>query len=118
MIDFDRYVLQAALATFGETVIYLNATQQPVSMQAVFDDRFRETTFRDGVEVVETRPVLGMRAANFPVGQLPAQGELFQVQGRYYVISSPVEPDGHGHVKIPLRFATDIEAQRLPVVTP
>jgi hypothetical protein len=44
---------------------------------------------------------------------MPAQGELFSVDGRLNAVSNPAEPDGHGHVKVPLRFASDAEAQRI-----
>jgi hypothetical protein len=44
---------------------------------------------------------------------MPAQGELFAVDSRLYAVSNPAEPDGHGHVKVPLRFASDQEAQRV-----
>jgi hypothetical protein len=111
MIDFDRYVLTPALATFGQTVLYFPGIGQAFSMLAVFDERYREVTFRDGLEVVETRPTLGFRVAVLPNGRLPMLGDVFSVQGRYYAVASPAEADGKGHCKVALRFATDAEQQ-------
>jgi len=39
---------------------------------------------------------------------------LFGVKGILYVVSAPPEADGHGHLKVALRLATDEEARRVP----
>jgi hypothetical protein len=111
VIDFDRYVLVPALTTFGQAVLYFPGVGQAVEFLAVFDERYREVTFRDGLEVVETRPVLGFRVASLPNGRLPVLSEVFRVAGRFYAVSSPAEADGQGHCKVALRFATDAEQQ-------
>lgn len=117
-MDFDRYVLAPVMAAFGESVTYYNTTLAPQVLRAVYDDRYRETTFKDGLEVVDTHPVLGLRTADLPAGVLPVKGEGFRVQGRLYVVSDPPETDGHGHIKVPLRFANDTEARKLAVPPP
>ena len=82
-------------------------------MRAVFDDRYRGAKFDDlVVEVVSQRPMGGMCAASFPPGRGPAQGDLFAIAGRFHVVSNPLEADGHGLLKVPLRFATENEARR------
>lgn len=102
------------MATWGRPVTYYSSTDPPLMLLAVFDDKYREETLQSMVGVVVgARPILGLRAASLPGGRLPAQGELFAVDGRLYAVSNPAEPDGHGHVKVPLRFASDEEAQRV-----
>ncbi len=114
MIDLDRYVLQPCMATWGRPVTYYSSTDPPLVLLAVFDDKYREETLQSMIGVVVgARPMLGLRAASLPGGRLPAQGELFAVDGRLYAVSNPAEPDGHGHVKVPLRFASDEEARRV-----
>ena len=114
MIDLDRYVLQPCMATCGRPVTYYSSTDPPLVLLAVFDDKYREETLQGmaGV-VVGARPMLGLRAASLPGGRMPAQGELFHIDGRLYAVSNPAEPDGHGHVKVQLRFASDEEARRV-----
>src|ERR1700733_11213804 len=104
------------MAVWGSPVSFFNAIDPPRhDVQASFDERYREVRFdSDGAEVVTTRPVLGMRTASFPPGRLPAQGDLFGVKGILYVVSAPPEADGHGHLKVALRLATDEEARRVP----
>jgi hypothetical protein len=52
-------------------------------------DKYREETLKgmSGV-VVGARPMLSLRAASLPGGQLPAQSELFLVDGRLYAMSN------------------------------
>jgi hypothetical protein len=114
MIDLDRCVLQPCMTTWGRRVTYYNSTDPPLVLMAVFDDKYREETLQSMFgAVVGARPMLGLRAASLPDGRLPTQGELFAVDGRLYAASNPAEPDGLGHVKVPLRFASDEEAQRV-----
>lgn len=109
MIDFDKHVLAPIMSAFGEPVTYLPASRAAFDVIAVFDDRFRETTYRDGLEVIDIRPVLGARTSSFPNG-LPQPGETFLVRGRSYSVAMPAEADGHGHVKVRLRFLSDADA--------
>ena len=115
-LDLDRYVLRPVMAVWGWQVSFWNATDPPRhDVQAVFDERYREVKFdTDGAEVVSTRPMLDMRTASFPAGRLPVQGDLFSITGILYVVSAPPEADGHGHLKVALRLATDEEARRVP----
>ena len=114
VIDLDRHVLQPCMAAWGQLVTYYSSTDPPFVLLAVFDDKYREETLQGMTDVVvSTRPMLGLRAASFPDGRLPAQGELFLIDGRLYAVSNPAEPHGHGHIKVPLRFASDEEARRI-----
>jgi hypothetical protein len=114
VIDLDRYVLRPCMTAWGRPVTYYNSTDPPLELLAAFDDKYREETPQGMAGLaVGARPMLGLRAASLPGGQLPAQGELFLVDGRLYAVSNPAEPDGHGHVKVPLRFASDEEARRV-----
>lgn len=111
MIDFDGLVLASAMSVFGEWVTHYPRSGLPLAVQGVFDDRYREIKFAaDGVEVVTVQPVLGARVSSFI--QMPLLADVFQVRGRFYAVAQPPEADGLGHVKIALRLATDIEAQR------
>jgi hypothetical protein len=114
VIDLDRYVLQPCMASWGRPVTYYNSTDPPLVLLTVFDDKYREETLQSMIGAgVGVRPMLGLRAVSLPGGRLPAQGELFLVGGRLYAVSNPAEPDGHGHVKVPLHFASDEEARRI-----
>jgi hypothetical protein len=96
------------MATWGQPTIYYSSTDPPLVLLAVFDDKYCEETLQSMADVVVgARPMLGLRAASLPGGRPPALGELFAVDGRLYAVSNPAEPDGHGHVKVPLRFASD-----------
>lgn len=121
-IDFDALVLGPCMDTFGDPITWLPEVGEPIDMTGVFDDRFRETTYQDGVEVVDTHPVLGTRMVNFK-GRLPLQGDLFMIPGRLspnaskavlYTIADPPKPDGKGHVRFDLRLATDLH-QAIPL---
>lgn len=111
MIDFDATVLAACAAAFGETAYYYTALTGPFAVTGIFNDRYQETKLQDGIEVVDTSIVLGIRAAQFPVQ--PVQGDLFRIRTILYVISEPVEPDGLGDLRIRLRAASNEEAARL-----
>jgi hypothetical protein len=110
MVDFDA-ILRACGESFGEPVYYYTALTGPIALTAVFNDRYQETKLQDGIEVVGTSIVLGIRAALFPVQ--PVQSELFRIRGVLYVIANPPEPDGLGDLKITLRAATDAESSRM-----
>ena len=111
MIDFDATVLAAANAAFGEPVIYYPFFAAPLALTGIFNDRYQETKFQDGVEIIETSIVLGIRAVLF--ASQPLQGSLFQIRGVLYLVSDPPEPDGLGDLKIRLRAASNDEAARM-----
>ena len=110
-VDFDALVLAPAARVFGECVAYYPASGAATSVTGIFNDRYQETKLQDGLEVIDFRTVLNVRAATFPGGQ-PAQAELFRVRGILYVVTN-VEPDGIGDVRVTLRSATDTEAAKL-----
>lgn len=111
MIDFDATVLAAANAAFGEPVYYYSALGGPFPVSGIFNDRYQELKFQDGIEVVDISIVLGTRANQYPVQ--PVQGDLFLVRKILYAIRAPVEPDGLGDLKIKLRAATNEDAARM-----
>jgi hypothetical protein len=111
MIDFDATVLAACSAAFGETVQYYTAQTGPFAVSGIFNDRYQQTKFEDGIEIVDTAIVLGIRAAQFPVQ--PVQGDHFFIRNVLYRISDPVEPDGLGDLKIRLTAASNEDAARL-----
>ena len=109
MIDFDATALAAAEAAFAEQVGWYASDYPAATVNAIFFDSMPETKFQDSTEVTNVVSLLGARAGQFP--RLPAQGDLFNVRGRFYV-ASEVQPDGVGSVKIRIRLATDLEARR------
>jgi hypothetical protein len=117
VIDFDTLVLQPCMETFGETVTYLPSDNAPVTLTgeygAVFNDKYADSKFQDGAEVVSTRPMISMRASALP--RDPWQGELFRIRGVLYAIVEPPESDTFGDLRIFLRVATDLEALRAPL---
>lgn len=115
MIDFDATVLAAAGAAFGEQVTYLPGSGGALTVTGVFDDRWQEVKYQDGVEMVGTRTVLNLRQSALPA--LPVQGELLRIRGRIYVIAEPPEADTVGDVRLYLRAATDAQAS-VPLSAP
>ncbi|WP_428485959.1 head-tail joining protein [Rhodopila sp.] len=116
MIDFDALVLAPCHATFGELVTYYPASGPPTPLPGIFNDRYMEIKLQDGVEIVDYRTVVAIRASLFPMAP-PNQAELIRARGVLYVITN-VEPDGLGDLRLSLRSATDAEAAklRLPAV--
>ena len=110
-VDFDALVLAPAARVFGESVAYYPASAAATSVTGIFNDRFQETKLQDGVEVIDFRTVLNVRAVSFPNGG-PQQAELFRVRGILYVATN-IEPDGMGEIRVTLRSATDAEAAKL-----
>ena len=108
-VDFDALVLAPVAAAFGTPVYYYTATTGPIGpLSGVFNDRYTEIKFQDGIQVVETSIVLGIRAALFAVQ--PVRNEWFRIKGILYRIQEPPEPDGMGDLKITLAAATNADA--------
>jgi hypothetical protein len=112
MIDFDVLVNAPCHAAFGQTVTYYPGSGPMLSVQGVFTDKFVQTSFQDGAEIVSFRTVVNVRAALLPA--TPVQGELFRIQGVLYVVNT-AEPDGMGDIRIYLGLASDREAHRIPL---
>ena len=114
MIDFDALVLAPTFQTFGELVTYRSGTGAVRTLTGIFDEKFLEMRIEeDGNQVATGRPMLALRAAEIGFG-LPTLSELFTVRGRLWRVSDPAEPDGKGHVRVPLQLATDGEMQGAP----
>lgn len=94
MIDFDATVNRTALQTFGETVVY---TQNGLSfaLPCVFDEAWQtvEGVGRHPVPVSTTKPCIGCRLSDFPVGVTPRQGDTVTRNGKVRTVSH-VQPDG------------------------
>ncbi|MDE1905030.1 MAG: hypothetical protein KGH75_01085 [Rhodospirillales bacterium] len=112
MIDFDASVLAAVGAAFGEVVEYLPAGGSPVSITAIFDERFAEQKFKDGLMEVEVKPQIGVRLSTLAAP--PAQGDFVSLRGRLYLVAEPPEFDGFGEARLFLRLADDEQAQIVP----
>ena len=116
MVDFDALVLAPTHRTFGECVAYYAAIGTVTQVTGIFNDRYKETKFQDGIEVIDFRTVLNVRQALFPGGE-PTQADLFLVRGVLYAVTN-VEPDGIGDLRVSLRSATDDEAAKLRLPAP
>jgi len=108
MIDWDKHVLAATESVFGQPAVYIAAGADPLPIEGVFDEAYREVDLIDtGVGANAVMPVLGVRVNQF--SRLPKQGELISVPGvgKQYVIKD-VQPDGHGWAKLMLGFKRTI----------
>jgi hypothetical protein len=115
MIDFDALVVGPCAATFGEPVTFMPAEGPPFPITAIYTDRFQESKFEGGDEVVTARTMLGCQDSQFGANQ-PQQDDLFRVRGRLWR-AADVLPDGHGHTRIHIMLASDQEAD-LPEAPP
>jgi hypothetical protein len=101
-INWDALVLAPCENVFGEPATYTPAAGGSFSITGVFDRAYKEVGLIDldiGANTVQ--PVLGVRAAQFPVP--PVQGDMVfipSVNITYYV--RDVRPDGHGSIKLML----------------
>lgn len=112
MIDFDMLVNKVCHDTFGESVTYYRGDRSPLTVPAVFTEKFTQTTFQDGAEISSTRTALNVRDALLP--SEPVKGELFRVRGVLYVVNE-VDEGGFGDTRVYLGLASDVEARRLPL---
>lgn len=104
MIDWDKHVLAATESVFGQPAVYIAAGAEPIDIDGVFDEAYREVDLVDtGVGANAVMPVLGVRINQF--SRLPMQGELINVPSvaKQYVIKD-VQADGHGWAKLMLGF--------------
>ncbi len=109
-VDFDA-ILVAANAAFGEPVWYYTASTGPAALTGVFNDRYQETKLQNGDEVIGTKVVLSVRAAQFFVQ--PVRDDQVIVRGIRYVVADAPEPDGMGDIMLTLRAATNADAARM-----
>lgn len=112
MIDWDALLLAPCEQIFGEgddqhptPIQYAPKVGTPFPVNGVFDRAFLslviDPTAAGGVGMNTVAPVLGVRAAWFPVP--PAQGAKLTIPsvGFTYVVAN-AEPDGHGWVLLRL----------------
>ena len=100
------------MQAFGETVTYYPANGAPVMLGGefggVFNDKFEQLQFEDGLSVSSPRPVLNIRAAAF--AREPWQNEILVIRGRSYIIADPPERDTIGDLRLFLRLANNQQA--------
>lgn len=109
MIDFDALVLAPAHAVFGTPITYFPGAGRPVAIAGVFNDHYADVSLQDGLQVVDTKIILDVRAAALP--NLPVQSDLVSVGDVLYAITN-VEPDGVGNLKLTLRAASNLDAAK------
>jgi hypothetical protein len=115
-LDIDGLVLGPCMDAFGEPVTYTPKGGSAFALTGVFDRQYLALDLLDEQSGVATRkPVLGVRAADFPAGVQPLQSDQVTVPsvGLTYVVRT-VKPDGHGHVLLELNAA----AATAPTTTP
>lgn len=105
-IDWDGLVLAPIMDEIGEVAQYAAPSQASFSLTGVFDREHVEVSFDAGGAAVSSRhPVFGCRTSAFPTGFTPTQGDYLTIQGATYRVMD-VQPDGRGHVFLPLVTAT------------
>ncbi len=108
MIDWDDKVIAPNMAVFGEDVkvSYRPKVGTAFDVDAVFDRAFFEVTLNDeGVPINTTRPVVGVRTAQFAAD--PRQGDrLYIPRTRATYVVNNFEPDGHGWALLRLNLVS------------
>ncbi len=104
--DFDGTVLAACDAVHGEPVLYQRGGGPPWPLTGIFDKKFLDVKFQDGVEVSSMHPVLSVRASALPADVRVVNNEIFVVRGQQYKVTN-TDPDGVGSVLVHLRRALD-----------
>ena len=105
-MDFDALVLGPCMGIFGSPTVYQpNDGSASFPLTGVFDRFHAEITFDDstGAPISTMRPILGVRASDFPAGMTPGQGDKVTVAGETYLVMDK-QPDGQGHVLLILKI--------------
>jgi hypothetical protein len=109
VIDWDAAVLSPLAEVFGESMLYLPVNGAAFKFTGIFDEAYHEVDLVSGTAVASTRPVCGIRTAEFPGGYDPEAAQDDQLlrlkTGVTYVVKSG-EPDGHGAAKLLLNFVS------------
>jgi hypothetical protein len=102
--DYDK-VLGACMNVFGQSTLYTAPGSPAFALTGVFDRCHVEVSFdSEGVAVSTQFPVLGVRAAAFPAGIVPSQGDRVGINGTDFQVTD-TQPDGQGHVLLILKLA-------------
>lgn len=103
-IDWDKHLLQPCHGVFGEPVEYRPRHGKPFRISGVFDRAYTvdvEALDDDGPTVNTTRPVLGIRDAEF--SSPPQQGDQLYIPRVDTVFRvADVRPDSHGGTRLEL----------------
>lgn len=101
-VDWDAHVLAPCLGVFGEPITYMPKIGSPFQITGVFNNAYLSLTLiEDGSDMNTSKPVLGVRDADFPVP--PAQGDRLLVQKTNVIyMVRDVNPDSHGHSNLML----------------
>lgn len=103
-VDWDAQVLNPLIGIFGQPVIYTLQRGAAFTLNGVFDRYHTEVTLdpSQGVPVSTFKPVLGVRAADFPANTTPTPGDTLMVANAKWLVTD-TQPDGHGHIKLMLK---------------
>jgi hypothetical protein len=93
------------MASFGEPVMFIPARGVSSPINAVFTERYAESKFVGGDEIVDVKTMLGCQASQFPAA-LPLQNDRMSIRGRLWRITKVIE-DGHGHIDCYLVLANN-----------
>jgi|ERR1043166_1155932 hypothetical protein len=98
-VDFDALVNKPALDIFGKTILYKPQDGDSFTLTVVFDEAWRTLEVKSpgrggySLPVSTTRPQFGCRAADFPAGKKPEQGDGCTIDGVEHAVSD-AQPDG------------------------
>jgi hypothetical protein len=115
-VDWDSLVIAPCLAVFGSPVTYTPVGGNAITITGIFDNEyFDQNALGAGLieqvgmpgNITASRPVLGIRLAEFPAGIAPLQGDTLALTetGVTYTVME-VRPDSHGSAKLLLNEAS------------
>lgn len=106
-LDWDALVLKPAMGIFGASVPFARPGGASFDLaDAVFDRAHETVEFADGAPISTRAPQLGVRAAAFPPGFTPAEGDQVTCEWTLYVVTD-VRPDGKGGLVLRLALADE-----------
>ena len=105
MIDFSGTVIQSCQDAFAQPVIYLPASGGSYAVRGIFREAYTAIEIVDGAPVSTTKPLLGIRLAEWP--SVPQPGEQVEIVGTrtVYVINN-TNPDGMGGLRLLLNWVS------------
>jgi hypothetical protein len=95
--DRTKQVMQACLATFGETVTYTPDGLPAIEISAIFDQEFQQVDPSTGSLVVSTQPMIGVKEDDLP--QKPSKGDRVSIRGIEYRVVD-YQPDGQAACRL------------------
>lgn len=105
--DFDLYLNAPVAAIYGDAVSYQPKVKNQVAFilpsGGIFDEAAKTIEFDNGVPLTAVHPIMGVRAADFPLYPAqPAQGDMVTVTPLSGIPNtfniSDVRDDSHGWI--------------------